>query len=215
MYLQLPNIGSGEITIAVLIAFMTAFYLTFIKYTKRMEKSDEEWLQLMREYVGLRQQAVASSSDYYQEYQQQYQLQQQQTTPSQANQQPRPRYKLYDDDAAVDTAPKGGQTEAPPFPYAIDVFGRVLTCPRCRVERGESRPLMILHRDESGYTLTCGRTDAQGRLHLYKLQDTSASVAPLIEAKAIAEALTSPTATAKRRAKKREEEDVDVEKDEE
>jgi len=176
-------------------AFLTAFYLMIHRHMRYMERSDAEWLELMRQYLY-------SRYDY--QYQQQTQEQQpQQQTQEQPQQQQR-RLRLYDEDAAVDVAQQrrvSTSVEPPPFPYAVDIFGRVLTCPKCRVERGEVVPLMILHRDDGGNTMTCGRQDATGKLHLYRLVDSSASVAPVIEASAVASAIAE---TAAKKKKKKE-----------
>ncbi|MEM1568897.1 MAG: hypothetical protein QXI84_10480 [Thermofilaceae archaeon] len=207
------QIGTGEIVVAVLIAVVTAFYVMISRHMKRMEKSDGELVELMREYL------------YRQNYETQQQNpqwapqppQEQKTQDVQEQPRPKPRYRLYDEDAAADVAATRQhfatrQAEPPPFPYGIDVFARVLTCPKCKFERGEVVPLMILHRGEGGYTLTCGRQDANGRLHLFKLIDASHSVSPVIEPSAVVDVLTSAPPMP---PKKRKSKEVDEKQEEE
>jgi hypothetical protein len=209
MLQQVPIIGTGEITVAVMVAFLTFLVVEVVKISKRMEKSDTTWLEIMREYIS----AIRSTpqAQPYQSYNDQTGLTPPQVVAQQAPQEA-PRRRLYDEDAAVDVTPqKKAAEEPPPFPYAVDVYGRVLTCPKCRMERGETRPLMILHRDESGYTLTCGRLDAQGRLHMFRLQDVSNSVSPIIEMNAVRELVAEDV---KRRGERRGAERKKVKKEE-
>jgi len=212
MYLQTPQIGTGEVVTAILIVALVALMVFLYKYLRKVEmenrrleelilRRDEEW-------------KLYWDRKYGQSYQQQYPQEQGAAESQSAARGQIPFYEEGAEERPQRATPTPA-TVLPPYPYplAADGFFRVIPCPICERERGAKAPLFIVGRDPDGsYILSCGHEDSRGRLHMLQLSDLRQVYAPVVELEAAKEAVAAstatptPTATSAKKEKKKKEE---------
>jgi len=207
MYLQTPQIGTGEIVTAILIAALVALMVFLHKYLKKVDlenrrlaedvrRRDEEWRQFWLSLYG-----QSGGQQYYPQ--------------EAATSQPQSPYRqipYYEEEVERPqrSAPSAA-TPTTPYPLAADGFFRVIPCPICERERGVKAPLFLVGKDPDGsYILSCGHEDSRGRLHMLRLTDLRQVYAPVVEMESVKEAVAAaaatPSPTAKKEPKKKKEE---------